>query len=227
MPAGYAIEFREVLTPVTELVTKFGGQPVWKGKPCWPIGKSTGKPMEFICQVVIPKELFPNAAGKVVYLFMAAGDSHETPSTWEPDSGDNAAIVQPDGNPDSAKEQADGPTLHRWVESEPNRGALKRLFQTKVKRERRSCEFVVRAIPYESETSRPDRDAEHFGGGTKLGGRPDFVQGEEYPAGEGWRLLMQIDSARVPFDINFGDAGIGYLFLSQDGSQAKFLWQCL
>jgi hypothetical protein len=39
-------------------------------------------------------------------------------------------------------------------------------------------------------------------------------------------LLLQLDSTKVPFFVNFGDAGIGYLFLSADGQTAKFLWQC-
>lgn len=227
MPIGYSIEFQETSKPLTELVTKFGGQPVWMERPVWPIGKTTGKPMDFICQVVIPSDLLPDAEGKVVYLFMSTGDDQTNPSTWEPDSGDNAAIIQPGTVTVPTTGQLTGSTLQRWVETEPNRGLLKRLLQTKVKRRLQNCEFAVRLKPYESEAARPDRDAEHFGGGTKLGGQPDFVQGEEYPAGEGWRLLLQIDSARVPFDINLGDAGIGYLFLSSDGQQAKFLWQCL
>ena len=61
----------------------------------------------------------------------------------------------------------------------------------------------------------------------KIGGPPVFIQGEEYPAGDGWRLLLQFDSASVPFYVNFGDTGIGYAFLSADGRSGKFLWQCL
>ena len=53
-----------------------------------------------------------------------------------------------------------------------------------------------------------------------------FVQNEEYPGPGSWRLLLQIDSCKVPFCLNFGDGGVGYIFLSEDGKTAKFLWQC-
>jgi uncharacterized protein YwqG len=60
----------------------------------------------------------------------------------------------------------------------------------------------------------------------KIGGTSIFLQGEEYPEGGDWRLLLQLDSASVPFHVNFGDAGIGYAFISGDGNKGRFLWQC-
>jgi uncharacterized protein YwqG len=62
--------------------------------------------------------------------------------------------------------------------------------------------------------------------GNKIGGTPGFLQGDEFPASSNWYLLLQLDSVKVPFEINFGDAGIGYAFLATDGQSAKFLWQC-
>jgi hypothetical protein len=56
--------------------------------------------------------------------------------------------------------------------------------------------------------------------------RPDFLQGEEYPKGGPWRLLHQLDSTSAPFGVNFGDAGVGFAFLSQDGTVGTFLWHC-
>src|SRR4051812_18836685 len=47
-------QFRRVEQPVTEPVTKFGGQPVWLGEPAWPISRSDGVPMQFVCQVSVP-----------------------------------------------------------------------------------------------------------------------------------------------------------------------------
>lgn len=41
-----------------------------------------------------------------------------------------------------------------------------------------------------------------------------------------WLLVLQLDSCNVPFDINFGDAGVGYAFVTADGSEGRFLWQC-
>jgi uncharacterized protein YwqG len=62
--------------------------------------------------------------------------------------------------------------------------------------------------------------------GNKIGGTPCFIQNAEFPPGGQWNLLLQLDSTSVPFYINFGDAGVGYAFLSEDGEKAKFLWQC-
>jgi hypothetical protein len=68
-------------------------------------------------------------------------------------------------------------------------------------------------------------DSAHSGG-NKIGGTPWFLQGPKYPDGGHWYLLLQLDSTDVPFQINFGDAGIGYAFISVDGHIRKFLWQC-
>ncbi len=62
---------------------------------------------------------------------------------------------------------------------------------------------------------------------SKIGGTPAFLQYPEYPGEGNWRLLLQLDSVHVPFSVNFGDAEVGYAFLSEDGTSGKFLWQCL
>jgi len=46
------------------------------------------------------------------------------------------------------------------------------------------------------EQARAYRDAL---GGNKLGGTPGFLQGDELPIPEPWYLLLQLDSAQVPF----------------------------
>jgi uncharacterized protein YwqG len=62
--------------------------------------------------------------------------------------------------------------------------------------------------------------------GNKIGGTPTFIQSDEFPPGGAWALLLQLDSTAVPFRINFGDAGVGYAFVSHDATQGRFLWQC-
>jgi len=72
---------------------------------------------------------------------------------------------------------------------------------------------------------------------TKFGGQPVwlerpewplpcFIQADEFPEAGPWRLLLQLDSMTVPFHVNFGDAGIGYAYISEDGPSGTFLWQC-
>jgi hypothetical protein len=49
MPAKCTISYREVSSPNTTPVTKFGGQPVWLDEPSWPVSRVYGDPMQFIC----------------------------------------------------------------------------------------------------------------------------------------------------------------------------------
>jgi uncharacterized protein YwqG len=100
-----------------------------------------------------------------------------------------------------------------------------------------ACEFTVRLKPSEDPdfADEPERVKWEPGAwekyaetldGNKIGGSPIFIQGTEFPGPGRWRLLLQLDSTKVPFYINFGDSGVGYLFLSEDGQLGKFLWQC-
>lgn len=63
--------------------------------------------------------------------------------------------------------------------------------------------------------------------GSRIGGTPEFMQGEEIPEPkEEWQFLAQKDSCTLPFEVNFGDAGIAYVFINKAASKGKFLWQC-
>lgn len=55
-----------------------------------------------------------------------------------------------------------------------------------------------------------------------LGGDPVWRQGNETP-GPGWRLVAQLSDG---LGYNFGDDGTGYIFVSPDGFEGRFLWQC-
>jgi hypothetical protein len=116
--------------------------------------------------------------------------------TFEPDGGENALIVQPGGRVPD--------------------------FVTEVRDEATGPTVAEDHVPVIGE---PDPEAEcwQFLGGP--GVEPRWLQGEEVP-GEGWALLVQLDSTALPFHVNFGDAGIGYAFLSPDGKEGRFLWQC-
>ena len=63
--------------------------------------------------------------------------------------------------------------------------------------------------------------------GCRLGGAPEFLQGDEFPEPKDeWQLLAQIDSCSLPFEVNFGDAGIACVFINRSATAGKFLWQC-
>lgn len=63
----------------------------------------------------------------------------------------------------------------------------------------------------------------------KLGGRPDWIQGDETPAcscGRKMAFVAQLEDY-AGGGINFGDAGRGYAFACRRcRAKAKFLWQC-
>ena len=226
MAKRFSIEFKEAKTPIQELVTKFGGQPVWVSQPQWPVSKKTGEPMRFICQIAIDPILFGACPARMAYLFITDGDQY-VDGTWEPDGGENAVILQPGSSSVQCSVISNGPTLYRMV---------KKTFRKELKPQ--PCEFGVQLAVAEDEKYVPGEErsvweesqrrqyAEKLDG-NKIGGTPVFLQADEFPTPGDWRLLLQLDSTNLPFYLNFGDAGMGYSFLSKDGMSAKFLWQCL
>lgn len=224
-----SIEFTPSHSPITGFITKFGGQPVWFSEPQWPISKSLGRPMQFICQIKLVPELFGETYGKMAYIFMSPdGDDGEwiVDDTWQPDSGENAVIIQP-GHPTIVTQPLTiGPSLFEMVE-QPGQQYLKP----------KPLEYATNLTLSEDPDYVPHRERRGWDeaqwtkygealSGNKLGGVPNFIQNEELPIQSKWYLLIQLDSAQVPFYINFGDAGIGYAFISEDGRVGKFLWQC-
>ncbi len=219
MKKKYTINFVESSSPITEPVTKFGGQPVWIEKSEWAVSRSTGKPMMFIGQIQLDKEVFGEIESKMAYIFIE--DEEAMSITWEADGGDNAVIIQPNGNNPPSINTTTGPTLYSGVVD-----GLRNLPENQI-----PCEFRANLQIGED----PDSDAEIEENlldkammEIKIGGTPIFLQSEQFPNNdkEDWNLLLQMDSGSVPFDINFGDAGVGYAFISNDGKTGKFLWQC-
>lgn len=227
MPKRAKIRFIESEGPVAGLVTKFGGQPTWMGEPQWPLSSQLGEPMQFICQIRLDPEIFGSTPAQMAYLFMSDNEEH-VDGTWEPEGGENAVVLQPGGVSLDIKTAplATGPSLYRMAET-PTGDKLAPV----------ACESAV-DLEFDDEAVSPgevegwsspesEEDQEHLQG-NKIGGAPWFLQGPEYPEGdeEQWTLLLQLDSAAVPFHVNFGDDGVGYAFLSKDGRAARFLWQC-
>jgi hypothetical protein len=219
------IIFNEASSAVQELKTKFGGQPVWLDTPAWPISRIYDEPMQFICQIAIDPALFPDSQAQMAYIFMTdEGDG----DTWDPESGENAVILQPGEPHVPVIVSATGPTLDCMSE---------------IAGQPQVCEFAVTLsagedpdfisedswLDIEDEEERERLHTPYVATleGNKIGGTPLFLQNDEFPDGESWNLLLQLDSTIVPFEINFGDAGIGYVFLSPDGRIAKMLWQCV
>jgi len=221
------IEFKETESPITDAVTKFGGQPNWLEEPQWPISSELDSPMRFICQIKLTDDQFPGNEGKVAYIFMTE-DEEYVDGTWESDGGENAVIIQPNGKPQvKVRNIATGPTLQNYVE-----------VTGKVRLQPLDVELSVSLVASEDPVFIPEavrfdlseEDCDKYCNkleGNKIGGTPGFLQGDEFPGEDiNWMLLMQLDSCDVPFSINFGDAGISYTFINKEGTIGKFLWQC-
>ena len=212
--------------PIAAAVTKFGGQPHWVAAPQWPLSRLTEKPMQFIAQIRLDPPLFAGVGGRMAYLFMS-GDDEYVDSTWEPDGGENALVIQPGLYDGPSAPLRAGPSLYRLVE-QPGQSHY----------EREPVEFgieshLVQEPDYQPRDERAEWTAQateaYVRGlsGNKIGGAPLFLQGDEFPPGATWRLVMQLDSAAVPFFVNFGDAGVGYAFIDESERLGRFLWQSL
>lgn len=224
----HRISFQEVRSPVTDPVSKFGGQPNWISEPQWPLSRKTGNPMRFICQIKLEKELFPDTSAEMAYLFMTDGEGDDAfvDGTYEPDGGENAVILQPGVPAVPTKRLSEGPTLYRMttkpghdrLQSEPREFALNLTPDEDPPFVSEKERWKMSESDAEAASTRMDEN--------KVGGTPAFMQGDEFPFPGRCRLLLQLDSCSVPFEINFGDGGVGYAFLNEAGDQAKFLWQC-
>ncbi|MBL0319308.1 MAG: DUF1963 domain-containing protein [Alphaproteobacteria bacterium] len=205
------INFIETNEPIDALKTKFGGNPVWLEKASWPISRSTGKPMNFICQIAIDTSIFPNAKGKMAYIFMTGDEDGGDAETWDPESGENAVIIQPSHVLEAdVQEIAVGPTIASEYD-----------VQLKIVND-------IAAPALESiDVDDPNyEEIMNSIAGNKIGGTPLFIQGDESPEGDDWVLLLQLDSTQLPFEINFGTCGVAYAFINTNGDKGKFLWQC-
>lgn len=220
MISKQVMTFREVTAPIAESVTKFGGQPVWEESPCWPLSRSTGEPLRFMCQIALDPALFGAQPTRMAYLFL----NDEADNSFDAESGENAVVLQPGRFAGRFSATATGPSLEKGV-----------LNAATITLEMVAAEFAVELTPGEDpdifSEPREGADEEEFEAyydainQNKIGGAPAFLQVPEYPAGEDARLLLQLDSADAPFDVNFGDSGVAYVFLAADGASGKFIWQ--
>ena len=195
-PARLDLRFVEAAEPVQEPITKFGGQPVWIDEPAWPLSAEFGRPMRFLGQIRMPGDQV-----RLAYLFITEEfDEDDVVDTFEPRGGENAFFAQP-GAPADCYQVAGirkGPTF--------------------------GPDHTAELAPHPDAGGEDDVD--DFA--SRLWGVPRWLQGEEVPDDPGtWRFVLQLDSTEdLPFDVNFGDGGVGYAFLDEKTGQGRFLWQC-
>ena len=123
--------------------------------------------MQFICQIVLDKKLFPNTFGTVAYIFMADEDEGLSLS-WEYEAGDNAVIIQ-NGNV---------PSFVNISENNENHTLEKEYMVTY--KDHDDFPFVSEADVCELSVNERNnyRSSLKY---TKIGGEPAFLQGDEFP----------------------------------------------
>ncbi|GIF63946.1 hypothetical protein Ais01nite_19810 [Asanoa ishikariensis] len=132
------LSWRPTSHPIDQPVPKLGGQPVWLDEPFWPVSGQFGIPMTFVGQFPLP-----GAGLRMTYLFVTQDDLCLA-TTFEPEGGESALLVQPGGRvPWFVKGVAErtGPTLWRrgdqWTdripvelhENPPDRAAIYRHYE--------------------------------------------------------------------------------------------------
>ncbi|WTW99965.1 hypothetical protein OG216_44385 [Streptomycetaceae bacterium NBC_01309] len=198
--------------------TRLGGQPHWLAEPQWPVDPYENELAQFMGQFRVAAADCGGNGDRMVYLF-ALGFS-----------GEHATVVQPGGQGTESFETqaaATGPAALDRVH----------LLQLDEEVDFAQVEREMEPVEDEDEDDREwrleeliDERRKNAKGSIRMNqlGGPDVVpvwlQGDDLPGGD-WQLVAQFDSYQLPFDVNFGDNGVGYLFLSPDGKNAKFFFQ--
>jgi hypothetical protein len=146
----------------------------------------------------------------MAYVFMS---DNSLGRPWEAEAGDNAVILQTgEFSPHvDVIELEQGPSLQMMRPGVTGN----RLVPV-------ATEYAVELMELPDEAASDD----DFRLTTRIDGPPGWLQNEEWPRGGPWRMIIQIDSCSDLYSVNFGDAGVAYAFISEDGRRGRFLWQC-
>lgn len=225
-----AMTFRPTQVPIAEPVAKLGGQPAWVDVAQWPLSRADGDQMMFVGQVPVPG--FP---GHVAYLFMTDDDSGAY-ATWGAEDGENALIVQPGGRVPAflnTVETATGPPLWRPGSRSWDKVPVELSVDLTPLLPEHDGHLDARAAAGASERQgayldRPESDL--LPPQSYVGGAPVFWQQHLPPVSDQWRFFFQIDGCEgtdgEPYVLRLG-GGTGYAFLSPDGMEGRFAWDCV
>ena len=191
-------------------LAKVGGEPEPAGAMRWPVCRSCGTPMRFLFQLPhVPEkvDLSPYAA---VYVFQC-----ENPDTVclraFTDEGANAAVPVRAGEPKVEGDRPKGIAYNAWTlgfaPAEEDTAALSVDVNEATNEQLRALDRAQEEAPE-----------------SKVGGVPVWLNGEApfECCGEPARFVAQLSA--MPFGLDFGDNGRGYLFRCQRQPE-HFLFQ--
>ena len=226
MPKKSNLKFEQVKEPISECISKFGGQPNWVAEPEWPLDKKKNEKMLFVGQIELNGDLFGDTVGKMAYIFIDGDEDGQ--GTWEPDGGLNAVIIQPGNNDIKTVSDATGPTCpvnDYPVDFELDENGLaefKVIYDYLEEPEYLNEENIGNLIDQDEDTYEAYAEKMEI---SKIGGNPFFIQAEEVPIQGEWKFLCQLHEEYLPVLVNFG-TGVAYLFMDKKGTFGKLLWQC-
>ncbi len=227
VPKLQIVGFTETTEPITEAITKFGGQPVWLEEPRWPLCPKNGKLIPFLGQIRLEPAIFGEIEAKMAYIFLGSDDPGGADG-WPTDHGDSAVVLQPgnrvftglyDGDSSASDYivQATGPTTTKSNSSVSVECAV----QTQLGSDPTSYDFV-----------QDDSGDEYCiqGRGHKIGGTPNPWGGDIH-INDSERRLLQMESidetdTPIPFGVYYGDGGCGWWVISSDGKRVWYTSMC-
>lgn len=219
------IDIIRVNDKIENFTTKFGGQPDWICEPQWPMSSSwDNRPMMFLCQIVVDENLFASNTKKMAYIFITHGekpyDDFFDPDIIFADGGENAIIIQPDGEivPDlQIKNMVTGPTIF------DDTGVS---FEGYPNLEISSDPAFINENDYKKLSEYDQNIYFEKTDGNKIGGVPCFFEGDQFPDSDvDWKLLLQLNSNFLPFYLNLGASPTIFAFVSEDLKHGRLLIQ--
>ena len=91
------------------------------------MSKELGRQMQFVCQIALDPDIFGVSPGRMAYVFITGESEDEwVDGTYDPDSGENAVIVQPGGTNDAVTvAEREGPSLYTFVDGRGWEGTVR------------------------------------------------------------------------------------------------------
>lgn len=211
--------FEKVEQPILDTIGKIGGNPVGLDDIDWPSCKTCNNPMAFLMQIAIgPGTPIEAPDEGLIYIFICNNpDMVDVCQTADPDMGDNAVIVM--YIDDMLEGVAEIPDFSYGLLNEYRVNLAEEPWPEKCAK----CGEPVK----EGAIICPNCSS-YYALFSRIGGLPSWIREQEIPYdsnGEQMEFIGQINWNVGDPNLNMDFFGIGYIFLSRDKKEGKFLYQ--